>query len=195
MKKYVGRIVGVVVTGLALSVGAQQAAAGTFTIVNPGPADSATFNTSILNNDGFDLLSVLFDLTNTVASNGDGSLTFGGGVVNLDPTGGTSSLFVNDIRHFGFNFTGFNSGESFDFFWDPDTEHDSSYGALVAQMAGTVVTLTTSGGVVSGTMLLQRDGSVSATINSPVPEPASILLFGAGLVGVAAHRMRRRTNI
>jgi hypothetical protein len=53
-----------------------------------------------------------------------------------------------------------------------------------------MVTLDTTGGTVSGTMQVVG-GNVTSTINSPVPEPTSMLLMGAGLLALAAARCRR----
>lgn len=167
-------------------------AAGTFTVYSPSSTDSTDITLNILNNDGFDLLKVTFDTSNTTAlGGGGGALVFGGFVgTPTDPAGGTSTGFgVINSTTFGFDFTGFNSGESFSFAWDPDTATDSAYGAVIAELAGTIVTLSTSGGDVMGTLDVV-DRVLTVTIPSPAPEPGTLALIAMAMLVLAVVRRR-----
>lgn len=99
---------------------------------------------------------------------------------------------------FGFDFTGFNTGESFSFSWDPDIASDADYGAVLGEQEGMGITLLTSGGTVSGSLAVIGIGaeqSLQAVIESPtgVPEPGTLALLGIalGVIGFA----RRRTSL
>ncbi|MFN0106266.1 MAG: PEP-CTERM sorting domain-containing protein [Bryobacteraceae bacterium] len=176
------------------AVTAVTLSAGTFTVTTAGPLTSTSITTSILNDDGFDLLSVTFGMAGTTAIPG-GQLVIdnAGHFGESGPPGGTFAYFqANPVgggfSTFGYTFTGFNNLESFSFSWDPDRPADASYGAIVSETAGMTVTLLTSGGTVSGTMQIVGQ-NVVAVINSPIPEPTSMLLMGLGLIGLASRRL------
>lgn len=178
---------------LALGVlAASAASAGTFTIFNAGPAGTFNFNVDVRNDDGFDLSKITFDLSGTVALVGGGPLVFDSAFGITPPPGGTATVFgVSGGTTFGFDFTGFNTSETFAFSWDPDIAGDPGYGAVLSEADGTIVTLVTSGGTVSGTMHLNARGDLVAVIDSPVPAPGTLALAGLALVGLGLARRAR----
>ncbi len=167
----------------------------TFTIVNPGPLDSSLIVTSIFNDDNYEVLFAIFDTTGTSALNGSGPLVFGGLGSVTDPSEGTSSLILQRADRWHFFFTGFTTGKSFTFSWNPDTASDPGYSAVVAELAGIEVSLGTTGGLVYGTMHV-LDDSVGVTLDLlPVPEPGTAALIVVGLIGLICFRCRVRSQV
>lgn len=171
---------------------ASTATAGTFTIFNAGPAGTFDFTVDVRNDDGFDLSKITFDLSGTTSLAGGVPLVFGGAFGITPPPGGTAVGFgAIGGSTFGFDFTGFNTSETFAFSWDPDIAGDPGYGAVLSEADGTIVTLVTSGGTVSGTMHLNARGDLVAVIDSPVPAPGTLALAGLALVGLGLARRAR----
>ncbi len=175
--------------GLAFATVSATATAGVFSITAAGPLTSSDINLSILNNDGFDLLKVTFDLSTTSKP-----LVFGGSFNLSGPAGGAATGFgVQNDSLWGFEFTGFNSGESFSFSWDPDIASNDSYGATVGEQDGMGITLETSGGTVSGKLVIVNNDHLEAIIASPVSEPetTALIAVGLGFAGLVGRRRKR----
>lgn len=184
------RLCSLVLVSTVALLSASILSAGTLTVMTAGPLGSFAINTSIANNDGFDLLEVIFDLSGTTTSTGEQLVIDDSGVFGVNPpAGGTATYFQADplgggFSTFGFNFTSFNDGDSFLFSWDPDVPSNNDYSAVVSETAGIKVTLGTSGGAVTGVMQIV-DSNVIATVTSPIPEPTSLVLLGSGLLALA----------
>ena len=177
---------------------ASTAGAASITVINPGPADSFSFDATVNNNSGGTISSISIDLSGTIAARpgGGGSLAFGGASNISVPAGGTASVFgtLGDTV-FGFNYTGFNDGLAHSFNWDPDTVANSSYGAIVAEYVGALVTATVGGVNWSGTFVFDQGNNYAiATLTdgtTVVPVPGALVLMLSGLAGFGAVARRK----
>ena len=167
-----------------------------FTVLNRD-LDSTDIRTVIRNQDGQPLDSILFDLS-TTTSNAPGNppLVIDGSPFDVYAAQVDSYSFFSSGGSFGFNFTGFNDGDVFRFSWDPDISTDPLYGAVNEELDGALITVYTTFGSSSGTMQTRAfTDRVIARIPSPdtapVPEPSTILLMGAGLLGLVAVGRRK----
>ena len=133
------------------------------------------------------------------------SLVFGGsggGSFIYDPSAnGTSSLFgAVGSTVFGFDFTGFDPLDVFQFSWDPDVASNGGYGAVVAELAGTVITASVrfDGGDVltySGTMGIVGHDVAANLVPVPEPETYAMLLAGLGLLGFVGSRRKQAAAV
>ncbi|OQW83701.1 MAG: hypothetical protein BVN30_05290 [Proteobacteria bacterium ST_bin16] len=184
--------------------------AGSITVTNPGPLGSFSINTAAFDGTSGQIEKLTFDLSGTHCTDGGScvlgeSLVFGGtsgGTFVYDPeANGTSSSFgAVGSTVFGFDFTGFDPLNVFVFSWDPDVASNGGYGAIVAELAGTVITASvrfddSSVLVYSGTMgIVGRDVAANLV---PVPEPETyaMLLAGLGLIGFAGYRRKQAAAV
>lgn len=180
--------------------------AGSITVTNPGPLGSFSFNTAAFDGASGRIEKLTFDLSGTHCVDGGScilgeSLVFGGsggGSFAYDPeANGTSSLFgAVGSTIFGFDFTGFDPLNVFAFSWDPDVASNGGYGAIVAELAGTVITASVrfDGGTVltySGTMGIVGPDVAANLVPVPEPETYAMLLAGLGLIGFAGYRRKQ----
>lgn len=180
--------------------------AGSITITNPGPLSSFSINTAAFDGTSGQIEKLTFDLSGTHCTDGGScilgeSLVFGGsggGFFAYDPeANGTSSLFGSvGSTVFGFDFTGFDPLNVFTFSWDPDVASNGGYGAIVAELAGTVITASVrfddnSVLVYSGTMGIVGPDVAANLVPVPEPETYAMLLAGLGLLGFIGYRRKQ----
>jgi len=180
--------------------------AGSITVTNPGPLGSFGINTAAFDGTSGQIEKLTFDLSGTHCIDGGScilgeSLVFGGsggGNFIYDPeANGTSSLFgAVGSTVFGFDFTGFDPLNVFAFSWDPDVASNGGYGAIVAELAGTVITASVrfDGGEIltySGTMGIVGHDVAANLVPVPEPETYAMLLAGLGVLGFAGYRRKQ----
>lgn len=184
--------------------------AGSITVTNPGPLGSFSINTAAFDGTSGVIEKLTFDLSGTHCLDGGScvlgeSLVFGGsggGTFAYDPeANGTSSLFgAVGATVFGFDFTGFDPLNVFTFSWDPDVASNGGYGAIVAELAGTVITASVrfAGGDVltyAGTMGIVGPDVAANLVPVPEPETYAMLLAGLGLIGFAGYRRKQAAAV
>lgn len=184
--------------------------AGSITVTNPGPLGSFSINTAAFDGTSGQIEKLTFDLSGTHCLDGGScilgeSLVFGGsggGTFAYDPeANGTSSLFgAVGATVFGFDFTGFDPLNVFTFSWDPDVASNGGYGAIVAELAGTVITASVrfAGGDVltyAGTMGIVGPDVAANLVPVPEPETYAMLLAGLGLIGFAGYRRKQAAAV
>jgi len=184
--------------------------AGSITVTNPGPLGSFSINTAAFDGTSGMIEKLTFDLSGTHCTDGGScvlgeSLVFGGsggGTFAYDPeANGTSSLFgAVGATVFGFDFTGFDPLNVFTFSWDPDVASNGGYGAIVAELAGTVVTASvrfsaTEVLTYSGTMGIVGHDVAANLVPVPEPETYAMLLAGLGLIGFAGYRRKQAAAV
>jgi hypothetical protein len=181
---------------MSMAVGCSQAfAAASIFVVEPG-SDGFNIHTAAFNGSSYDITKLVFDFTTTVTSDASHLVIDGSPSSIGAPAGGTATFFGSGAV-FGFDFTSFNSFESFNFQWDPDSAINGAYGATGADFIGGTVTAFTTNGLYKGTFELVGTGpDVAAGLapytSSVVPEPmtGASLLAGLGVLGLVARRRR-----
>ena len=125
-----------------------------------------------------------------------------GGSFVYDPeANGTSSVFgAVGSTIFGFDFTGFDPLNVFVFSWDPDVASNGGYGAIVAELAGTVITASVRFSAdevltYSGTMGIVGHDVAANPVPVPEPETYAMLLAGLGLIGFAGYRRKQAAAV
>lgn len=176
--------------GLALA-GANAMAFGSILVTEPG-GDAFNIQTLAFNGSSFDISQLTFDFTGTTTTDNSYLVIDGSPWNVVAPAGGTATFFGSGAV-FGFNFTSFNTFDTFSFKWDPDSAISGSYGATAGDFVGGVVTAVTSNGLYTGTFTSVVGSPDVAAVLSPVPEAESYALALAGLavVGLVARRSRK----
>ncbi|MDV6348331.1 PEP-CTERM sorting domain-containing protein [Nitrosomonas sp. Is35] len=184
--------------------------AGSITVTNPGPLGSFSINTAAFDGTSGQIEKLTFNLSGTHCIDGGScilgeSLVFGGsggGSFAYDPeANGTSSLFgAVGSTVFGFDFTGFDPLNVFVFSWDPDVASNGGYGAIVAELAGTVITASVRFSAdevltYSGTMGIVGHDVAANLVPVPEPETYAMLLAGLGLIGFAGYRRKQAAAV
>jgi hypothetical protein len=168
-------------------------AAGSIFVSEPG-GDGFNIETAAFNGSSYTISKLTFDFTNTTTAD-SGFLVIDGSPLSITaPAGGTASFFGSGSV-FGFNFTSFDTFDSFKFGWDPDSNLSGSYGATALDFIGAKVTAVTSGGTFTGTFAqVGATPDVSAAL-APIPEPESYALALGGLLMVGALARRRSAKV
>lgn len=176
---------------LALT-GAQAMAFGSIFVTEPG-ADGFNIKTLVFNGSSYDITKLTFDFSGTTTTDGSSLVIDGSPFSTVAPSGGSSGFFGGGSV-FGFDFTSFNTFDTFSFSWDPDSAISGSYGATGMDFVGGVVTAVTSNGIYTGTFAQVVGSPDVAAILSPVPEAESyaLALAGLGVVGLVASRRARK---
>jgi hypothetical protein len=176
---------------LSLAFGCTQAfAAASIFVTEPG-GDGFNIETGGFNGSSYEITKIVFDFSSTTTADGSYLIIDGSPLSVNAPSGGTASFFGSGAV-FGFDFTSFNTFDTFSFQWDPDSAIDGNYGASGIDFIGGIVTAYTTSGQYSGSFQLVGSGPDVAAALSPVPEPVTSASFlaGLGLLGLIATRRR-----
>jgi hypothetical protein len=177
---------------LSLAFGCSQAfAAASIFVTEPG-GDGFNIETGGFNGSSYEISKIVFDFSSTTTTDGSYLVIDGSPFSVNAPSGGTATFFGSGAV-FGFNFTGFNTFDTFSFKWDPDSAINGDYGASGIDFIGGIVkAYTTNGGLYTGSFQLVGSGPDVAAALSPVPEPVTSASFlaGLGLLGLIAARRR-----
>lgn len=176
---------------LALVLGCTQAfAAAPILVVEPG-VDGFNIETGAFNGSSYEISKIVFDFTGTTTTDSSYIVINGAPSLINPPAGGTATFFGSGAV-FGFDFTSFNTFETFSFNWDPASAIDAAYAGTGLDFIGGTVTAYTTNGLYKGTFSLVGTGpDVSAELSPiPVPEPmtSTTMLLGLGILGMIARR-------
>ena len=111
-------------------------AAGSIFLTEPG-ADGFNIETGVFNGSSYDITKLTFDFSGTTTTDSSFIVIDGTPLGTTDPAGGTSTFFGSGAV-FGFNFTSFNTFDTFKFKWDPDSNVNGSYGATALDCENTI---------------------------------------------------------
>lgn len=178
----------------ALAIGAQASALASIIITEPG-ADGFNIETLAFNGSSYDITKLTFNFSATTTSDASFVVIDGSPMSITAPAGGSATFFGSGAV-FGFDFTSFNTFDSFKFGWDPDSAANSAYGATGLDFIGATVTAVTTGGTFTGTFAKVGNtpdvAAVLSPVSAPVPEAGSLALTLAGLAAVGGIAARRR---
>lgn len=180
----------------ALALSAQASAFASIIITEPG-ADGFNIETLAFNGSSYDITKLTFDFSGTTTTDLSHVVIDGAPMSITAPAGGTATFFGSGSV-FGFDFTSFNSFDTFKFKWDPDSAIDGGYSATGFDFIGATITAVTTGGTYKGTFAKVGATPDVAAVLSPVtpavPEAGSFALALAGLAavgGIASRRSRK----
>ena len=189
------RITVVALMALALACMASPASAA-YQVYTAGPLSTFSIDFFISNGGPGTIPRIEYDLTDTKSlAAGNPPLTIQSPIASQ--SGVTASPFYSNLAAppdeyygFGFDFTGFTSGNTFTFNWDPDIASDRGFGGIMGELSGSKVTLFTDGGTIAGVLL--PDERQFRLEMQAVPVPGTLLLFGPGLAFLAALKRKFR---
>lgn len=178
----------------ALAIGTLASANASIIITEPG-ADGFNIETLAFNGSSYGITKLTFDFSTTLTGDNSNIVIDGSPLSITAPAGGTATFFGSGAV-FGFDFTSFDTFDTFKFKWDPDSAVSGSYGATGLDFIGATITAVTTGGTFKGTFAKVGNTPDVAAVLSPVspavPEAGSLALTLAGLAAVGGVAARRR---